>query len=234
MTIKEIKERIKSVSGYNADFYTKLNPTGKPALGVRTGDLRNLAKEIAKDDYKKFLDENPMDTFEMEMLQGFVIGYAKDDISIILSYLKDFIPKVHDWAVNDGLCSTFKIAKKYPRETFDLLMEFKNSRMEFEVRVVAVMLMSHFLTDEYIDEVIKVLDSLQTDAYYSRMGVAWAVASVMTKYPEKCLEYMKSENNHLDDWTFRKSLQKMRESYRVDNSLVDEIVQFKKDKNLWK
>ena len=78
MTINEIKGEIKSLAGNNADFYNKLNPTGKPSLGVRIPDLRNIAKRIAREDYECFLQNNPMDTFEEETLEAFVIGYAKD------------------------------------------------------------------------------------------------------------------------------------------------------------
>jgi len=228
MTIAQIKQELLSLAGNNAEFYDKLNPTAQPSLGVRIPALRKLAQKIAKEDYQWFLENNPMDGFELETLQAFVIGYAKDDIQTLLSYLRDFIPTVHDWSVNDSLCQTFKIARKYPNETYELLMEFKDSHKEFEVRVVAVMLMSQFLNDEYIDRVIEVIDGLYTDAYYSRMGVAWAVATIMAKYPEKCMRYMLSPDNHLDDWTYRKALQKMRESYRVDNALVEKIVEYRR------
>lgn len=223
MTIESIREEIKKLSGHNPELMTKINPTAKPSSGVKLPDLRNLAKAIAKEDYKWFLENNPMDTFELETLQAFVIGYAKDDIYTLLGYMRKFIPTIHDWSVNDSLCQTFKIARKYPKETYDLLMEFKNSHKEFETRVVAIMLMSQFLNEEYIDRVIDVLDSLHTESYYSRMGVAWAVATAMAKFPDKTLEYMNSPQNHLDDWTFNKAIQKMKESYRVDNSLVEKI-----------
>ena len=106
-------------------------------------------------------------------------------------------------------------------------MEFKDSKKEYEVRVVAIMLMSQFLNDEYIDRVINVLNSLYTDSYYSRMGVAWAVATVMAKYPAKCIDYMNSPNNHLDEWTYNKSIQKMKESFRVDKADIKKIVRAK-------
>ncbi len=227
MTIESIKEEIISLSGNNAELYNKLNPTAKPALGVRIPKLRELAKRIAKEDYKWFLENNPLDTFELESLQAFVIGYAKDDIHVILNYMREFIPTIHDWSVNDSLCQTFKIARKYPKETFDLLMEFKDSKKEFEVRVVAIMLMSQFLNDEYIDKVIEVLDSLYTDSYYSRMGVAWAIATIMAKYPHKCIAYMNSSKNHLDDWTYNKAIQKMKESFRVEKADIQKIVKAK-------
>ena len=225
MTIEEIKEEINSLSDpKNAEFFLKLNPTAKlPCAGVRIPMMRTLAKKIAKENYREFLDNNPMDMFEMELLQVLVIGYAKDDINVLLSYLRKIIPTIHDWSVNDSLCQTFKIARKYQDETFNLLLEFKDSKKEYEVRVVAIMLMSQFLNDEYIDRVIDILNSLYTDSYYSRMGVAWAIATVMAKYPDKCIEYMNSSNNHLDDWTFNKSIQKMKESFRVKKEDIDKI-----------
>ena len=221
--IKEIREELRKLSGNNAELYDKLNPTAKPSAGVRVPDLRKLAKELAKEDYRWFLEHNPMDTFELEMLQGLVIGYAKDDVKPILTYLKKFIPHIHDWAVNDITCQTFQIARKYPEEAYQFFMKYKHSKKEFEVRVVAVMLMSHFLTEEYIDRVLQVLDELYAEEYYAKMGIAWAVATAAAKFPEKVYSYMISTENHLSDWTFQKALQKMRESYRVDNALVDKI-----------
>ena len=79
------------------------------------------------------------------------------------------------------------------------------------------------MSEKDIDKVIEVLDSLYTDSYYSRMGVAWAVATIMAKYPTKCIAYMNSSNNHLDDWTYNKAIQKMKESFRVDKTDIQKI-----------
>lgn len=163
-----------------------------------------------------------MDTFELETLQAFVIGYAKDDIDVLIGYFREFVPRLHDWSVNDSLCQTFKIARKYQREVYDFLMEYYDSDKEYEVRVVAVMLMSHFLNDEYIDRVIDILDHIYSDTYYAKMGIAWAVATVMAKYPQKCEAYMRGDN-HLDDWTYNKAIQKMLESYRVSDEMKQKM-----------
>ncbi|MCR4630689.1 MAG: DNA alkylation repair protein [Treponema sp.] len=246
MEIREIKDELYRLAGAEsgadgsskyADFSKSLNPTSLPMLGVRLPELRKLAKRIAKDDYKKFLGQNPMDSFEMETLQAMVIGYAKDDLSEILACAADFIPKIHDWSVNDSFCQTFKVCEKAQnqKECWDFFMKYAQSHREFEVRVVAIMLMSHFLTDDYIDRVIQALDSLYTgdlpdksDYYYAKMGVAWAVATVAAKYPEKCLAYMKSPDNHLDGWTYNKSIQKMCESFRVSEELKEEMKKLRK------
>ena len=196
----------------------------RTTFGISIPELRKFAKKIAKEDYKYFLENDDFSSFELKLLHAFVIGYVKDDIKTILKYFKAFIPQVDDWAVNDSLCQNFRISRKYPDIVWDFLMKYKNSKKEFESRILATVLLSHYLNDKYIDKVIEVLDSLNTDKYYAQMGVAWAIATVMGKYPEKCLAYLKSNNCHLDEITLKRTKQKIRESYRVS----DEIKQLTK------
>ncbi len=193
----------------------------RTTFGISIPELRKFAKKVAKDNYKEFVELDDYSSFELKLLHAFVLGYAKDDINSLLKYFKAFIPQVDDWAVNDSLCQNFKIARKYPKEVWNFVMKLSKSKKEFESRIVSVILLSHYLNDEYIEKVIEVLDSLNTDYYYSQMGVAWAIATVMGKYPEKCLSYLKSNNCNLDKITYSKSLQKIRESFRVSKQIKE-------------
>lgn len=214
MTNEEIRLYFESHAEENFQKFTAgLIPDSDPILGVRVPMIRDLAKKIAKEDYRSYLAGARNDSYEEICLQGFVIGYLKADIEEVLSYAKDFIPKIHDWSVNDGFCSTFKIARKYPERVWDFLMQYRDSDREFEQRVVAVMLLNHFLTEEYIDRVFQVWDSLTHEGYYCRMGVAWGVAAAYAKFPEETRAFL--QENHLDDFTYNKAIQKMLESYRV-------------------
>lgn len=197
----------------------ELNKIKRTTFGISIPELRKFAKQIANGDYKSFIENNDFSSYELKLLHAFVLGYIKSDIQILLKYFEDFIPQVNDWAVNDSLCQNFKIARKYPEKVWEFLIRYKNSKKEFESRIVSVMLLSHYLNDEYINRVIKVLDELKTDDYYSQMGVAWAVATIMGKYPNKCLEYLKSDNCKLDKITYNKALQKIRESFRVSEGI---------------
>ena len=191
----------------------------RTSFGISVPELRKYAKTIAKDNYQEFLLIDNCKTFELRMLHAFVIGYIKTDINILLKYFEDFMPYVDDWAVNDSLCQNFRIARVHQETVWNFLMKYKNSNKEFESRIVSVILLSHYLNDEYIDRVINVLDTLNTDEYYSQMGVAWAIATIMGKYPKKCLNYLKSKKCNLDKITYNKSLQKIRESYRVSDDI---------------
>jgi len=197
----------------------QLKTIKRTSFGISIPELRKFARKLAKEDYKEILENNTCNTFELKLLNAFVLGYASDDIKILLKYFKNFMPYVKDWATNDSLCQSFKITRKHPDIVWDFLMKYKTSEDEFESRIVSVMLLSHYLTDEYIDDVIKVLDKLSTNAYYSQMGVAWAIATIMGKYPEKCIKYLKSKNCNLDKITYKKSLQKIRESFRVSDKI---------------
>ena len=208
-----------------ANIKQELNSIERTSFGISVPKLRKFAKKVAKADYKKFIEINDCSTFELRLLQAFVIGYAKDDIDVLLKYFKAFMPFVDDWAINDSLCQNFTIARKYPDKVWDFLMQYKTTTKEFESRVVAVILLSHYLTNEYVDKVIEILDTLSTDKYYSQMGVAWAFATIMGKYSDKCMKYLKSENCHLNKITYNKTLQKIRESCKVS----DEIKKLIKD-----
>lgn len=196
----------------------KLDKIKRTKFGISIPELRKFARQTAENP-KEFLENNDNSTFELRLLHAFVIGYIKDDIDVLLGYFKDFIPYVDDLAINDSLCQNFRIARKYQKEVWNFLMKFKNTKKEFESRIISVVLLSHYLNDEYIERVIKVLDKLNTDDYYSQMGVAWAFATIMGKYEKKCLDYFKSKGCHLDKTTYNKSLQKMRESFRVSDEI---------------
>lgn len=206
----------------------ELNKINRTNFGISIPELRKFAQKLAKKDYKNFLKNNDFSSFELKLLQAFLIGYVKEDINVLLGYFKDFVPQVDDWCVNDSLCQNFRVARIYQKEVWQFIFSLKETKKEFESRIVSVLLLSHYLNDEYIDEVIKILDCLNTDDYYSQMGVAWAIATIMGKYPKKCLEYLKSQNCHLDKITYNKSLQKIRESFKVSQEIKKITYQLKK------
>ena len=184
----------------------------KNYYGVRIPELRKVAKIIAKEKRYEFFNEKH-DSFEELTIHAFAIGYLKEDINICLKYVRDFIPYIDNWSVNDSLCQNMRFAKKYPKEVFCFLKSMIHSNNEWEIRVIAVTLLSHFLIDEYIDEVIAILDKLKRPTYMSKMGIAWAYATIMAKYPNKIYDYLGKSS--LDDWTYNKAISKMIESFRV-------------------
>ena len=210
------------------DFTIALIPGSRAILGVRVPILRKIAKEIAKGDWQTYLQEAPEDTYEEVAIKGFVIGYAKAELDVLLPYIEEHIEKINDWSLCDGFCSNLKIVGKYREEFLEFLLPYGKLDDEFKQRVVAVMIMNYYLSDEYIDMSLEVLDSLKNEKYYCKMAVAWAVATAWAKQREKTYAYMQSGNNTLDDWTYNKAIQKMLESYRVSDADKDRLRKMKR------
>ncbi len=221
-----VKERLIALAEGNYKvFSSSLIPGCHNMIGCRIPGLRNLAKEICKTDFRKYLECPADDYFEETMLQGFVIGYAKMDIEERLCYARAFIPKIKDWSVNDGFCSTFKAATKNRERVWDFLQPYAKSDKEFEVRVAAVMYMNYFLTEDYIDKVLKGLFDMKQDDYYAMMGIAWALATAYAKFPKQTGDALAWAWPKM---TLNKAIQKMCESYCVSDEDKVELRKRKK------
>jgi len=214
---KTIRERILELAEDDfRQFHSKLIPGTDNVLGVRLPQLRKLAKEIAKGDWRGYLAAAPEDYYEEIMLKCLVIGYAKADLAEILPYVAAFVPKINNWAVCDSFCNNLRITKKHLSEVWEFLQPYLQSREEFEMRFGVVMLLTFYMQDEYISKVLLLLDSAKHEGYYVKMAVAWAISVCFIKYPEKTIAYLKK--NTLDDFTYNKALQKITESLRVDKA----------------
>ena len=197
------------------DFTSALMPGSRPVIGVRLPILRKMAKEIAKGDWQAFVETAPEEYFEEVQLKGFVLAYAKASYEEIIPFVENHIPKINDWSLCDSFCTSLKIVEKHREEFLKFLLPYAKENDEFKQRVVAVMLMDYYLTDDYIEQTLRILDGLKNEKYYCKMAVAWAVATAWAKQRDKTYAYMQDGNNTLDDWTYNKAIQKMLESYRV-------------------
>lgn len=209
-------------------FQQKLIPACNGILGIRVPELRRIAKEISKGDWRSFLETAECEYMEEIMLKGMTIGFIKNDVQLILQYTEDFISLIDNWAVCDIFCGGLKAADKYRELFWNFIQPYLRSKEEYEVRFAVVMILSHFICEEYIDKAIKSLDSVNHDGYYAKMAVAWAVSVCFVKFPEKTMAYLR--NNSLDDETYNKAIQKIIESRRVDPETKDLLRKMKRRK----
>ena len=87
-------------------FHSRLCPNTDNIIGVRLPLLRQLAKEIAKGDWRNFLSNSKEEYYEEILINGLVIAYAKCDVEERLNYIESFVPKIDDWAICDSFCNT--------------------------------------------------------------------------------------------------------------------------------
>lgn len=209
-------------------FQKKLCPdTNLEIIGIRIPKLRNLAKELAEEDYKYYINSIENKYFEEIILEGLIIGYCKVDIYEKLELIKEFVPKIDSWSITDTFCPTLKIKEKDLEKVWDFIMPYLKSNKEFEVRFAIIMMLDYYITDQYVDEVIECLDKVDNEGYYAKMAVAWTLAEIGIKYYDKLIKYLKG-NNKLDTFTYNKTLQKLRESYRISSEQKEELKTMKR------
>lgn len=225
--VEEIRKKLYALSEEEyKEFNQKLLPGVEHVIGIRIPVLRKLAQEIAKTDCRAYLEEAGekirTDSIHEEiMLQGLVIGYGKMDLTERRKYLDEFVPKIGNWAVCDSCVTGYKFMRRDLDYWFDYLKTYRDSREEFQLRFMIVSMMSHFIDAEHIDEILRICDGLHHDGYYAKMGAAWAIQVCCVKFPEQTRKFL--ENNHMDDFTHNKAIQKIRESYRVSREEKEEL-----------
>ena len=195
-------------------YNNRVIPNSKPSLGIKASDLKNIAKKYAEaKDYSIFSEQH--NYHEEDMIHAYMIGYI-NDVEKAYKYTDLIVPTISNWAVCDGLVSNLKIVKKNRTFFFSLVEKYRFSSKEYEKRFSLIMLLSHYVTDEYINEIFKILDETEYDTYYVKMGAAWLLCECFIKFRDVTLNYLGTTK--IDIWTFNKGIQKMIESYRVSQS----------------
>lgn len=207
-------------------FHSRLCPNTDNIIGVRLPLLRQLAKEIAKGDWRNFLSNSKEEYYEEILINGLVIAYAKCDVEERLNYIESFVPKIDNWAICDSFCNTLKFVNKNKEIMWEFIQPYLKSYNEFEIRFAVVIILNYYITEDYIDLVLKTLDNIKHDGYYVKMAIAWAISMCFVKFEEKTMAYLK--DNSLDDFTYNKSLQKICESLRVDKNTKELIKSMKR------
>lgn len=200
-------------------------------LGVRLPGIRELAKKIAKADGREYLEKTlpagneqgqaeetaaeEMQYMEELMLYGMAIGCMKAKLEELFPYIERYVARIDNWSLCDSFCAGLKQTKKQPELMWDFLQPYLRSDKEFDLRFGVVMLMDFYVTPEYIDALLKIFDGIHHEGYYVKMAVAWALSVCLVKQWDESFAYMRSPENHLDEFTYTKTVQKCRESYRL-------------------
>ena len=210
----EIQERLFELQDEKyRDFQVKLIPSVDPAtvIGVRTPELRKLAKELAKrDDIDMFLDALPHDYFDENQLHAFILSGMKDYAGCMAGVCA-FLPYVDNWATCDQMSP-----KAFRKNKDDLLVHIKDwlkSDRTYTIRFAAGMLMEHFLGDDFDAAYPEFVAGISSDEYYVNMMRAWYFATALAKQYDSIIPFI--EGKKLDIWTHNKAIQKSVESYRI-------------------
>jgi 3-methyladenine DNA glycosylase AlkD len=204
-------------------FQQRIINTGKKIIGVRTSDIRKLAKELAQDMDAKaaraFLRGIDADVYEQVVLAGFIINRAKLSDAERIALVKSYIKLADSWALVDLFAEKMK---RFDKELWwDFAYECLSSDAEFTVRLGVLLLAENFMDDEHKAAVFSAFRSVTHEGYYVKMALAWMYSDIALRYYEETLaEVMRAG---ADVWTSRKALTKMLESRRFTDEQKERI-----------
>lgn len=195
------------------EFQSKLVPNipKETVLGVRTPDMRRIAKEIrGTEEAEGFLAELPHKFYEENLVHFFLIAMIKDFDQCVQA-VETFLPYVDCWPVCDS--SSPKVFTKNHEKLLPLIRKWMDSDHVYTARFGIRMLMNEFLGEDFRPEYLQWVASVPGEDYYIRMMVAWYFATALAKQYDESVVYI--EERRLEPWTHKKAIQKAVESYRV-------------------
>ena len=197
------------------EFQAKLVPNISPdvILGVRTPDMRRIAKEMyGTPEGGSFLKELPHKYYEENLVHFFMIARIKDFDECVAA-VETFLPYVDCWPVSDQ--SSPASFKKNHQKLIPFIKKWIASDHVYTARFGLRMLMNEYLGEDFKDEYLELAASKEGDDYYLKMMIAWYFATALAKRYDETIPYI--EERRLDEWVHRKSIQKALESYRVSD-----------------
>lgn len=202
------------------EFHSKLIMSDK-LIGVRTPELKRIAKVIARSNYEDFFKENRHELYEENLVHGLVLGYLKLDFIELKPLVDDFIPYIDNWAVCDATVANLKVYKKNKTKdiVFNEIKNYLKNDNPWINRFGYVLLLEYFIEEKYMDEIFELCENYK-DHYYVKMAIAWLISMCYIKYKGRTITFLKKHK--LDVWTHNKTIQKIIDSYRVDN--MDKVI----------
>ena len=189
-------------------------------IGCRTPDIKELARQmIKKNKHMSFLKELPHKYHEENLLHGFILARFKTTQEELIELVNEFLPYVTNWAVCDSMVKRSKVFISNLDRLFEEVKLWLKSNETYKVRFGIITLMSYFLKDEYIDQVLELVSNIQTEEYYINMASSWLFATALINYYDKTLCLL--EGNKLNTFVHNKTIQKANESYRITQTKKD-------------
>ena len=156
------------------EFQSKLVPNipKETVLGVRTPDMRRIAKEIrGTEEAEGFLAELPHKFYEENLVHFFLIAMIKDFDQCVQA-VETFLPYVDCWPVCDQ--STPKVFAKNHEKLLPLIRKWMDSDHVYTARFGIRMLMNEFLGEDFQPEYLAWVAGVQGEDYYIKMWPAAA------------------------------------------------------------
>lgn len=223
----DIKAELEAVADKEyRDFQSKLLPNvpDEVFLGVRTPDIRKLAKMLIKSgEADGFLADVPHKLFDENQLHSLTITEIKD-FDKALEETEKFLPYVDNWATCDQLNP--RSFKGRQEELLPHIKGWIDSGKCYTVRFGMKMLMMHYLGEHFKAEYLEWTAAVQSEEYYVKMMQAWFYAEALAQRYDEALPFITEAK--LSPWVSNKAIQKAKESLKIPEDRKAYLAGFKR------
>lgn len=226
-TYSEFKEKLKSLAKPESEFdrqrHIAIIATKQYVYGLKMCDIHALAKEISKNEPLEFLKLAKNDSYEETLIQGIVIAGIKD-LELQKNLFLKWVKNIDSWSTCDATVSSMKILKK-SKEKGKYFEHYENlcfSSKEFVARFGIIVLMTCYLEEEYIDELLAMCKKVTNEKYYVQMGLAWLISFAFMKFRDKTYGLLKEKC--LPKFVQNKAISKCRDSYQVSDEDKEKLI----------
>ncbi len=196
-----------------AAFQRKLLPTLPPerVIGVRTLDIRRLARRLSKTDAaQSFLASLPHTTYDENNLHAALLERIPD-FETAMREVERFLPYIDNWATCDGFCPP--CLYREPQRLWEHILQWLRSDEIYTVRYGLVRLTARYLSPTlFTPDVLQASAAVTSEDYYIRMAQAWLFSMALVKQYDTALPYL--TEHRLSPWVHNKAIQKAIESYQ--------------------
>lgn len=195
--------------------------TNMEVLAIPVPVLKNIAKEIIKNDYIKFLDKKMLDNYESTIIYGGILNNIKE-FDVLKKYLDVYVDYIDNWSSCDVL--SFKCNDD---NLFNLAISYTKSDKPFVRRVGFKIFFKYLNREDCLSKIFDVIDSFyKEEHYYVNMIIAWLLCEAFIKNRNMTLEYLKRAC--LNDFVINKTISKCRDSFRVSAEDKEMLLGFKR------
>ena len=205
--------------------------TKQEVIAIPMSNIRKIAKKIFKNGYDWFLDYSLKNDYKTEfyeetLIQGLVIAEIKD-LNKQKELFEVWVCKIDNWSTCDTVVSTMKGLKdsNNKNKLFKFYLNLCYSNKTFVSRFGIIVLMTCFLEDGFVDDVLKMCEQVKSEAYYVNMGLAWLLSFAFMRFKEKT--YKLFERKTLSKFVQNKAICKCRDSFRVLKEDKDNLIKYR-------
>lgn len=195
-------------------FNDKITVSKIESLGVRTPDVKAVAKSVDKSEIEEYLSECRFAYYEDTIIFGLLLARLGADE--FWKRKDEYLGRCDSWAHIDTVVPAIKIGKADKDRFYELNKDGIESLDGFFLRFRIVVFMRFYIDETHMAEILRLMDKLDGRGYYNDMAIAWLISVAFVKQRGITLAYL--QNDNLGEFTHNKAISKIHDSFRVSDS----------------